>query len=223
MGIQRFVICNKLPIGRLPSVHNLQFIIMDTYKTIETTSEGIYKDKGSKFLSFAIPVNSVNEIKEILKTYRKQFFDARHICYAYLLGVENREFRANDDGEPSGTAGRPILGQINSNRLTNILVIVVRYFGGTLLGTSGLITAYKEATANAIENAQIVEKMVEENIVVKFEYPLMNAVMKIVKDLDASVVRQQFELDCLLEVRIRKQLYETMKEKLNDIEGIIIL
>ena len=140
----------------------------NTFKTITSTGEGIYKEKGSKFLSYAIPVISADEAKENVKDYRKRFFDARHVCYAWMLGAERTEFRANDDGEPSGTAGRPILGQINSRDLTNVLVIVVRYFGGILLGTGGLVVAYKEAAANALNQTEILEKNVEENIQIKF-------------------------------------------------------
>ena len=159
----------------------------DTYKTISSPAEGIYKEKGSKFLSFAIPVKTAEEIKEIIKEYRKQYYDARHVCYAYMLGAEHKDFRANDDGEPSGTAGRPILGQINSRELTDILVIVVRYFGGVLLGTGGLVVAYKEATADALNQAEIIEKTVDEVISVRFDYLLMNDVMRIIKDTGAQI------------------------------------
>ena len=154
----------------------------DTYKTIIAPTEGIYKEKGSKFLSFAIPVSSVDEVKEIVKNYRKEYYDSRHVCYAYMLGADRKEFRANDDGEPSGTAGRPILGQINSRELTNILVIVVRYFGGILLGTGGLVVAYKEATTDALNQAEVIEKTVDETIAILFDYVLMNEVMRIIKD-----------------------------------------
>ncbi|MFZ4725475.1 MAG: YigZ family protein, partial [Paludibacter sp.] len=169
---------------------------MDIYKTILTHSEGIYKEKGSKFLAFAIPVKNVDEVKEIVKEYKKEYYDARHVCYAYMLGSERNEFRSNDDGEPNGTAGRPILGQINSRELTNILVIVVRYFGGILLGTGGLVSAYKEATADALNQAQIIEKNVEENITLNFEYTQLNDVMKVIKESNAQILHQKFDNLC---------------------------
>ena len=194
----------------------------DTYKTITTLAEGIYKEKGSKFLSFAIPVGDVEEVKDIVKEFRKRFFDARHVCYAYMLGVEKTEFRANDDGEPSGTAGRPILGQINSRELTNVLVIVVRYFGGILLGTGGLVTAYKEATADALHQAEIIEKTVEVTVTVHFDYMLMNNVMRIVKDTNAVVVSQDFDNDCIMQISIRKQDAELLTSKLEKVIGINI-
>jgi len=194
----------------------------DTYKTISKVTEGIYKEKGSKFLSFAIPVSDVEEVKDIVKEYRKRFFDARHVCYAYMLGVEKTEFRANDDGEPSGTAGRPILGQINSRELTNVLVIVVRYFGGILLGTGGLVTAYKEATADALHQAEIIEKTVEVTVTVHFDYMLMNNVMRIVKDTNAIVVSQDFDNDCIMQISIRKQDAELLTAKLEKVIGLTI-
>jgi uncharacterized YigZ family protein len=194
----------------------------DTYKTITTLAEGIYKEKGSKFLSFAIPVGDVEEVKDIVKEFRKRFFDARHVCYAYMLGVEKTEFRANDDGEPSGTAGRPILGQINSRELTNVLVIVVRYFGGILLGTGGLVTAYKEATADALHQAEIIEKTVEVTVTVHFDYMLMNNVMRIVKDTNAIVVSQDFDNDCIMQISIRKQDAELLTTKLEKVIGLTI-
>ena len=194
----------------------------DTYKTITTLAEGIYKEKGSKFLSFAIPVGDVEEVKDIVKEFRKRFFDARHVCYAYMLGVEKTEFRANDDGEPSGTAGRPILGQINSRELTNVLVIVVRYFGGILLGTGGLVTAYKEATADALHQAEIIEKTVEVTVTVHFDYMLMNNVMRIVKDTNAIVISQDFDNDCIMQISIRKQDAELLTAKLEKVIGLTI-
>lgn len=176
----------------------------DKYKTIEAISEGLYKEKGSKFLSFAIPVKSVEETKEILTEYRKRFFDARHVCYAYMLGYDRTEFRANDDGEPSGTAGRPILGQINSRELTNVLVIVVRYFGGVLLGTGGLVTAYKEAAADALNAAEINERTVKNAFSIAFGYLSMNEVMKVIKDLNAEIVSQTFDNKCSINVLVDK-------------------
>ena len=148
----------------------------DTYKTIIEPSEGIYTEKRSKFIAIALPVRTLDEIKMHLETYQKKYYDARHVCYAYMLGAARKDFRANDNGEPSGTAGKPILGQINSNELTDILIIVVRYFGGIKLGTSGLIVAYKAAAAEAIAAATIIEKTVDEDVTVMFEYPFMNDV-----------------------------------------------
>ncbi|MDR1585123.1 MAG: YigZ family protein [Prevotellaceae bacterium] len=192
----------------------------DTYKTISAISEGLYKEKGSRFIAFAIPVKSVDEIRDIVKDYRKRYYDARHVCYAYMLGAGRENFRSNDDGEPSGTAGRPILGQINSAQLTNVLVIVVRYFGGILLGTGGLLTAYKEAAANAIQQAGIIEKTVDCVLTVEFEYPLMNAVMQIIKEMDAQITKQHVEYNCMLEISIRKRDCAEFYDKLNKIDGV---
>jgi len=191
-----------------------------SYKTINTYSAGIYKEKGSKFLSFAIPVSNVDEIKEIVKTYRKEYYDARHVCYAYMIGAEHTNWRSNDDGEPSGTAGRPILGQINSRELTNILVIVVRYFGGILLGTGGLVIAYKEAASDALNQAEIIEKTVEETLTINFDYVLMNDVMRVIKDLNAIIDSQNYDNDCIMNLSIKKQDYELLKSKLNKIMGV---
>src|SRR5574344_2326084 len=157
-------------------------IIDDTYKTIFDSAPPIYTEKRSKFIAIAFPVTTREEIKEIIDVYQKKYYDARHLCYAYMLGHERKDFRANDNGEPSGTAGKPILGQINSNELTNILIIVVRYFGGIKLGTSGLIVAYKAAAAEAIAAATILEKTVDDEVTVLFDYPLINDVMRIVKE-----------------------------------------
>ena len=194
----------------------------DTYKTIITPTEGIYKEKGSKFLSFAIPVSSADEVKEIVKNYRKEYYDSRHVCYAYMLGADRKEFRANDDGEPSGTAGRPILGQINSRELTNILVIVVRYFGGILLGTGGLVVAYKEATTDALDQAEVSEKTVDESISIVFDYVLMNEVMRIIKDTNAQISSQNFEDQCEMQLSIRKQDAGLLSAKLAKIFGLQI-
>ena len=194
----------------------------DTYKTIIAPTEGIYKEKGSKFLSFAIPVSSADEVKEIVKNYRKEYYDSRHVCYAYMLGADRKEFRANDDGEPSGTAGRPILGQINSRELTNILVIVVRYFGGILLGTGGLVVAYKEATTDALDQAEVIEKTVDETISIVFDYVLMNEVMRIIKDTNAQISSQNFEDQCAMQLSIRKQDAGLLSAKLAKIFGLQI-
>lgn len=195
---------------------------MDTYKTIAAPAEGIYKEKGSKFLSFAFPVSNVEEVKEIVKEYQKRYFDARHVCYAYMIGAERETFRANDDGEPSGTAGRPILGQLNSHNITNVLVIVVRYFGGVLLGTGGLVVAYKEATLDALNKAEIIEKVVEEIHSIQFGYLQMNEIMKILKDSTAQIIKQQFDNDCSINISIRKQECDVLKAKLEKIIGVNI-
>lgn len=194
----------------------------DTYKTIIAPTEGIYKEKGSKFLSFAIPVSSADEVKEIVKNYRKEYYDSRHVCYAYMLGADRKEFRANDDGEPSGTAGRPILGQINSRELTNILIIVVRYFGGILLGTGGLVVAYKEATTDALDQAEVIEKTVDETISILFDYVLMNEVMRIIKYTNAQISSQSFENQCEMQLSIRKQDAGLLSAKLAKIYGLQI-
>jgi len=192
----------------------------DTYKTISISTEGIYKEKGSKFLAFAFPVRTTDEIKELIKTFKKDYYDARHVCYAYMLGADRKEWRANDDGEPSGTAGRPIMGQINSRELTNILVVVVRYFGGILLGTGGLTIAYKEATADALNLAEIIEKTVDCKFSIYFDYLHMNDVMRIVKDNNAQILNQSYDNDCFMILSIRKQEVEFLKGKLAKIDGL---
>lgn len=194
----------------------------DTFRTIASSSEGSYKEKGSKFLSFAFPVKNVNEINQILAQYRKQYYNARHICYAYMLGNAKNEWRANNNGEPSGTAGRPILGQINSFELTNVLVIVVRYFGGILLGTGGLITAYKEASMDALEQANIVEQTIDEVFTVEFDYLLMNEVMRIIKEINPLVLDQSFDNMCAMKLSIRQSDAEKLKSKLGKIIGVNI-
>ena len=192
----------------------------DTYKTISISTEGIYKEKGSKFLAFTFPVNTTDDVKELIKTFKKDYYDARHICYAYVLGADRKEWRANDDGEPSGTAGRPIMGQINSRELTNILVVVVRYFGGILLGTGGLTIAYKEATADALDQAEIIEKTVDDLFSIHFEYIHMNNVMRIVKETNAQILDQSYDNDCYMHLSIRKKEVEFLKGKLAKIEGL---
>lgn len=190
----------------------------DTFKTIAAPAEGTYSEKRSKFLAFAIPVRTQDEVKELVKEYQKRYYDARHACYAYMLGHERKDFRANDNGEPSGTAGKPILGQINSNELTDILIIVVRYFGGIKLGTSGLIGAYKTAAADAIANATIIEKTVDDDVTVFFEYPFLNDVMRIVKEEEPQVVEQMFEMDCKMTLRIRRSKMERLRSRLEKVE-----
>ena len=186
----------------------------DEYKTLKTEGEGYYTDKRSKFLAFAHHVSSVEEIKDILAGYRKKYFDARHVCYAYMLGPERKEFRANDDGEPSSTAGKPILGQINSNELTDILIVVVRYYGGVNLGTSGLIVAYREAAADAIAHSEIETRQVEEIITYNFPYPMMNDVMRIVKDMQPRIVSQTYDNTCEIRLSIRKSEAEQLRNRL---------
>ena len=189
----------------------------DTFLTIKSVSEGIFKDKGSKFLSFAFPVETVDEVKTIVQQKRTEFYDARHVCYAYMLGAERTTFRAVDDGEPSSTAGRPILGQINSCQLTNVLVIVVRYFGGILLGTSGL-SQTNQAAAAAIENAQIEEKIVKSAIQVTFKYPQLNDIMRVVKEQDLEVSGQEFGFDeNKMTLWVRNSQLNAVKEKIKQI------
>ena len=190
---------------------------MDSYKTIseKKVGEGYITEKRSKFLAFAHHVDTVDEVKEIVAAYRKKYFDARHVCWAYMLGPERTDFRANDDGEPSSTAGKPILGQINSNELTNILVVVIRYFGGVLLGTSGLIVAYKTAASEAIADALLETRLIEEEINYSFTYPMMNDVMRRVKDMQPRIVSQTFDNTCEIRLAIRKSQAETLKAKLS--------
>lgn len=190
----------------------------DTYKTIAAPAESVYTEKRSKFIAIALPVRTLAEIKAYLDEYQKKYYDARHVCYAYMLGAERKEFRANDNGEPSGTAGKPILGQINSNELTDILVIVVRYFGGIKLGTSGLIVAYKTAAAQALSEAQIIEKTVDEQVTVVFEYPFMNDIMRIVKEESPEVLDQSYDMDCVMTLRIRKSQMPRLRMRLEKVE-----
>lgn len=192
----------------------------DTFRTIKNISKSIYTEKRSKFLAFAIPVEGVEEVKAIVSEYQKEYYDARHVCYAYMLGAERLDFRANDNGEPSGTAGKPILGQINSNELTNILVIVVRYFGGIKLGTSGLIVAYRQAAADAIAEAEVIEKTVDEDISFIFEYPFLNDVMRIVKEESPQIISQGYDSDCTMTLRIRKGMIPKLKSRLEKVETL---
>ena len=189
----------------------------DEYKTIASTSEGYYTEKRSKFLAFAHHVQTVDEVKELLAGYRKKYYDARHVCYAYMLGAERTEFRANDDGEPSSTAGKPILGQINSNELTDILIVVVRYYGGVNLGTSGLIVAYREAAADAINHATIETRQVEEIVKYSFAYPQMNDVMRIVKDMNPRIISQTYDNTCEIVLSIRKSEAEQLCNRLKSL------
>ena len=192
----------------------------DTYRTIKQVAEGYYSEKRSRFISYAIPVRSLEEVKERLREYRKRYFDARHVCWAYRLGPDRSTFRANDDGEPSSTAGKPILGQINSNELTDILIVVVRYFGGIELGTSGLIVAYRTAAAEAIAAAEIEERTVDVDVTIAFEYPFLNGVMRVVKEENPTVVSQRFEMDCEMTLRIRAGSAERLRQRLSKVETV---
>jgi uncharacterized YigZ family protein len=192
----------------------------DTYNTISTSSEGIFRDKGSKFIAYAFPFTKEEDLKEILSKIKAEHPKARHHCYAYRLTTDKSVFRINDDGEPSGTAGRPILNILLSKDLTNILVIVVRYFGGTLLGVPGLINAYKKATEEAILANTIIEKTVNDIYELSFEYLQMNDVMKVIKDENLSPVNQQFDLNCKLEIEIRKMSLNKILDKLNQIDQL---
>lgn len=195
----------------------------DTYRTISDLSEGYYTEKRSRFLSFALPVRTPDEVKTQLDIYRKKYYDARHVCWAYMLGPDRTTFRANDDGEPSSTAGKPILGQINSNNLTDILIIVVRYFGGIELGTSGLIVAYRTAAAEAIAAARIEERTVDKTITITFEYPHLNSVMRIVKEDKPDVLTQSFELTCEMTLRIRQSRMDALKSRLLKVDSLRIV
>ena len=186
----------------------------DEFLTItDTPAEGFYSEKRSKFLAFAFHVTSEEEVKQYVAEFRKKYYDARHVCWAYMLGADRTDFRANDDGEPSSTAGKPILGQINKNELTDILIIVVRYYGGVNLGTSGLIVAYRTAAAEAIANAEIVSQFVEEEVVFDFPYIMMNDVMKIIKDMSPRIISQTYDNTCEMKLPIRKSEAPMLKAK----------
>lgn len=188
----------------------------DTYKTVsKEVCEGFYFEKRSKFLAFVHHVDSVDEAMAIVKEYRKKYYDARHCCYAYVLGSDRADFRANDDGEPSSTAGKPILGQLNRLELTDVLVVVIRYYGGVNLGTGGLIVAYRTATEDALSKAVIEEKFVEERITYRFTYPMINAVMRVVKETGARIVSQSFDNDCEIVLSIRQSLAEGLQARLD--------
>uniref|UniRef100_UPI003FED7D3F IMPACT family protein n=1 Tax=Prevotella sp. TaxID=59823 RepID=UPI003FED7D3F len=190
----------------------------DEYFTIkDNISEGFYSEKRSKFLAFAFHVTTEEEIKEIVSEYRKKYYDARHVCWAYMLGAQRTEFRANDDGEPSSTAGKPILGQINKNELTDILIIVVRYYGGVNLGTSGLIVAYRTAAAEAIANAEVIKLYDEEVVTYDFPYVMMNDVMKIIKDMSPRIVNQTYDNTCEIQLSIRKSQAPLLKSRLENL------
>lgn len=194
----------------------------DVYKTLEKSCEGIYKDRGSKFLAFAFPVQTEQQVKDILKDLRKQYYDARHHCYAYQLGPTKTAYRVNDDGEPAGTAGKPIFGQILSNDLTDILIVVIRYFGGTLLGVRGLIDAYKGAAADALQNATIVTKYIKEEYVVEFDYASMNEIMRILKHESIEIQSNTFDNQCKVEFQVRKWYADKIVSQLKTLKDIRI-
>lgn len=196
--------------------------LKDTYQTIGNAAQGLFKDKGSKFISYAFPVTSENEIKEHVQNLKKEHHNARHHCYAYRLGSSGARFRTNDDGEPSGTAGRPIYGQLLSKELTNILIVVVRYFGGTLLGVSGLINAYKNATIDVINNTEIIEKIIDVKYQLIFDYPLQNSITRILKEYQLKVFNAKYEMDCTLEIALRLTIEKAVIDKLVRIEGLKI-
>lgn len=192
-------------------------MMVDEYLTIDDAKigEGYYSEKRSKFLAFAHHVSDVDEVKVVIEQYRKKYFDARHVCYAYMLGAERLLFRANDDGEPSGTGGKPILGQINSNELTDVLVVVIRYYGGVNLGTGGLIVAYRTAAAAAIADSTIVTRQVEELVKFSFPYVMMNSVMRIVKEMSPRIISQTYDNTCEMTFSIRKSEAAVLREKLD--------
>ena len=190
----------------------------DEYQTITAkTGEGYYTEKRSKFLAFAHHVETADEVKEIVDDYRRRYYDARHVCYAYMLGADRKEFRANDDGEPSSTAGKPILGQINSLLLTDVLVVVVRYYGGVNLGTGGLIVAYRTAAADALAHSEIVTRQVEELVTYEYPYVMMNDVMRIVKEMSPRIVSQQFDNTCSITLAIRRSAATQLRNRLNNL------
>lgn len=192
----------------------------DTFQTIAGPSEGIYKEKMSKFLAFAFPVTSSAEAKAHVADFQKRYYDARHVCWAYMIGASRTEFQSNDNGEPSGTAGKPILGQINSFGLTNVVIIVVRYFGGIKLGTSGLIVAYREAAREALSAAEIIECHETEDVKFTFPYLAMNDVMRLCKNCDAEIISQIFDNSCEMTLRVRRDHAENLRRRLAEIDGI---
>ena len=193
--------------------------IKDSYQSIAAESKGLFKDNGSRFIAHAYPVETEEEVKEIVAALKKEYFDARHHVYAYRLGYMGDKFRANDDGEPSGSSGRPVLGQIDSLGLSDVLVVVVRYFGGIKLGIPGLIRAYKSSTADALANAEIVEKIASKVFRVHFGYMSMNSVMKVLKDLGLEQKNQKFDMECSIDVTVRLSLVDTFTERMNDVDG----
>lgn len=194
----------------------------DTYLTIKDTSQGLYKEKGSKFFAYAYPVDNETDVKEHIDNLKKKYYDAKHHCFAYILGPDGEHYRANDDGEPNHSAGDPILGQIRSKELTRVLVVVVRYFGGTKLGIPGLINAYKMAAADALDRAEIEEKLITETIEIKFEYQEMNNVMRIIKEFDLEIIDQSMEMDCRMRLRIRLKQLDEVRKKFTLLKGVAL-
>lgn len=195
----------------------------DFFKTVKGISQGLYKEKMSKFISFAEPVQSADEAKAVIKKYQNQYHDARHVCWAYMIGTDRSEYLSSDNGEPSGTAGKPILGQINSFGLTNIVIVVVRYFGGIKLGTSGLIVAYREAAAEAINAGEILECHEQTTITFTFAYLGMNDVMKVIKSEDLRIISQDFDNCCTMTIQLDADKAEPLKKRLTDLGGVSIL
>lgn len=192
----------------------------DTYYTIAAEGDGVYREKMSKFLSFAIPVSTAEQAKAVIKEYTNKYCDARHVCWAYMLGPQRTDYQSNDNGEPSGTAGKPILGQINSFNLTDVVVIVVRYFGGIKLGTSGLISAYREAAREALAAAPVVERHEQRELIFTFPYLAMNDVMRAIKSYDLKILQQEFDNSCYMRISVRADYSETLRNKLDDISGV---
>ena len=195
------------------------FQIKDSYKSIASEAKGLFKDNGSRFIARAYPVETEEEVKEIVAALKKEYYDARHHVYAYRLGYLGDKFRANDDGEPSGSSGRPVLGQIDSCGLSDILVVVIRYFGGIKLGIPGLIRAYKTSTADALANAQIIEKIASRHFRIHFGYMSMNGVMKVMKDMGLEQKNQKFDMECSLETTVRLSQVDSFIERMGDVEG----
>ena len=191
--------------------------MIDAYKTIKQESEGTYSELRSKFLAFAHPVTTVEEAMAWVEKYQKKYYDARHVCWAYMLGADRETFRSNDNGEPSGTAGKPILGQINSMELTDVIVLVIRYFGGVKLGTSGLIVAYRTAAFEALNKAEVIEKTVDVEYTFTFEYPFMNGIMKVVREMEARIVSQSYDMDCSMTLSIRMGKLDELKERIQKV------
>jgi len=192
----------------------------DSFFTLKGVSEGLYKEKGSKFLAFAYPVQDEDEIKEKIDALKKKYYDARHHCYAYILGMDQEQYRANDDGEPNHSAGDPILGQLRSHKLSNALIVVVRYFGGTKLGVGGLINAYKTSAAEAIAANDIITAIVTKTISFQFGYLDMNDVMKLIKNYDLNIKSQNFDNTCQMKLSVREALFDEVVEKLGDIASV---
>ncbi|GBU07637.1 hypothetical protein AwDysgo_09680 [Bacteroidales bacterium] len=198
-------------------------MIDDIFKTVLSLSQGSISEQRSKFISILIPVKTVEDVKGEVEKYRKQYYDARHVCWAYVLGTDRLLFRSNDDGEPASTAGKPILGAINSHELTDVLIIVIRYFGGLKLGTSGLTIAYKAAARDAIANAQIVELTMDDQVGIVFEYPFLNGVMRVIKEEKPQILDQKFDMDCTMSLQIRKSMMEQLKNRLLKVDTLKII